>query len=463
MKKIFENKIVLVLSIIIAAIGLLYLMGYCTLFFSFKINGDSNIDISYKEQYNDLGATIKLFNNDLSNEIKIDNNVKNNKVGNYRVVYTFKYFIYNIKKVRYVNIIDKEKPVFTLEGETKLNICPNSTYTEEGYSVLDDYDGDITSKVIITESEDGLYYEVSDSSGNKEKVLREIKKEDTEAPILKLKGSSKTYIRAGASYNEIGYEVSDNCDVEVNVEVSGEVDNTKDGEYTITYEATDSSGNKTTLERSVVVYTDNRIGIVYLTFDDGPSATGSTEKILNVLKEEDVKATFFVTGKGPDSLIKREYDEGHVVALHTNSHDYYTLYKNVDAYYNDLNAVKERVYNITGEYTNILRFPGGSNNTVSITASGYRIMNVLTKDVLEKGYIYFDWNVSSGDAGGCTSSSCVYSNVVNSLSKSRINVVLMHDIKMYTANALRDIITYCKQNGFVFDTLNEGTQPIRFQ
>ena len=463
LKNLFKNKIVFILSIVVISAIILYLVGYYTLFLSMKIKGNSNIEINYDEEYIDSGATVKILNKDLTNKIIINSNVRQNKVGNYRIVYTFKYLIYNIKKIRYVNIIDNEAPIITLKGENKVNICPNSEYIESGYEAIDNYDGDITDKVVIINYDGGIYYEVSDSSGNKEKVVREIIKEDIESPVLKLKGSKKVYVRTGAKYHESGYEVTDNCDADINVEVNSNVDTTKDGDYIVTYEAVDSSGNKTTIERNVVIYTDNRIGIVYLTFDDGPSATGSTEKILNVLKEEDIKATFFVTGKGPDNLIKREYDEGHTVALHTNTHDYDILYKNVDAYYNDLNAVKNRVYNITGENVNIIRFPGGSNNTVSITASGYKIMDYLTQDVLDKGYIYFDWNVSSGDAGGCTSSSCVYNNVVNGLSKSRINMVLMHDIKMFTANAIKDIITYCKENGYVFDVITESTQQVRFK
>ena len=90
-------------------------------------------------------------------------------------------------------------------------------------------------------------------------------------------------------------------------------------------------------------------------------------------------------------------------------------------------------------------------------------MDILTKDVMDKGYIYYDWNVTSGDAGSCSTASCVYSNVVRGLSKDRINMVLMHDIKWYTANAIGDIIRYGKENGYVFDTINENTPQIRFK
>ena len=86
-----------------------------------------------------------------------------------------------------------------------------------------------------------------------------------------------------------------------------------------------------------------------------------------------------------------------------------------------------------------------------------------SKRVIEKGYSYFDWNVSSGDAGSCTTPDCVYNSVINGLSKNKINVVLMHDIKMFTADALKSIIDYCKLNGYTFKTIDESTYPVIFK
>ena len=90
-------------------------------------------------------------------------------------------------------------------------------------------------------------------------------------------------------------------------------------------------------------------------------------------------------------------------------------------------------------------------------------MNTLTKQVLDKGYIYFDWNITSGDAGECSTSSCVYNNVTNRLSKSRSNIVLMHDVKWFTANALDDIIKFAKNNGYTFGVLSSAVTPVRFK
>ena len=137
--------------------------------------------------------------------------------------------------------------------------------------------------------------------------------------------------------------------------------------------------------------------VIYLTFDDGPSR--NTSYILDVLKSENVKATFFITGKGSDYIIKREYEEGHSIGLHTYSHNYKAIYSKVDAYFKDIEAVNQRLCDITTTRSKIVRFAGGSSNTIS---RRYKkgIMSELTKEVIARGYKYYDWNIDSGDASG---------------------------------------------------------------
>ena len=199
-------------------------------------------------------------------------------------------------------------------------------------------------------------------------------------------------------------------------------------------------------------------GTIYLTFDDGPK-DGTTNVILDILKEENVKATFFVTNNGPDSLIKRESDEGHTVALHTSTHNYAVVYASDASFYEDLTNVQNRVKRITGKTSMIIRFPGGSSNTISRKYSP-GIMSRLTKSTLERGFKYYDWNISSGDAGGTTEASGVYNNVINALKKERVNMILMHDIKPYTRDALRQIIKFGKENGYTFEKITMDTPMI---
>lgn len=300
----------------------------------------------------------------------------------------------------------------------------------------------------------------------KKDVKRHVKVVDTTAPKLTLKGSDMT-LKLNQSYIEPGYSAIDNYDGDISnkVEVEGKVDTSKLGTYEVTYSITDSSGNKSTVERKVVISQVAKptpqkglsAGVIYLTFDDGPHVT-NTDKILDILKSEGVKATFFVVGVGPDRVIKRAYDEGHELALHTYSHKYDEIYKNEDAYYRDLYKIQSRVKNITGHTTMLMRFPGGASNNISRKINK-GIMTRLTKDIQAKGFKYFDWNVDSGDASYNVDGKFVYNNTIKQLSKTRSNVILMHDIHSHTVDALRDIIQYGKNNGYTFEVLSqlEGT------
>lgn len=199
-------------------------------------------------------------------------------------------------------------------------------------------------------------------------------------------------------------------------------------------------------------------GVVYLTFDDGPG--DYTNALLDILDKYEVKATFFVTGRGDDEVIKREFDEGHTVALHTWTHNYAYVYSSVDNYFADLTQIAERVKNITGQETKLIRFPGGSSNLVSRRYDGRtRIMSTLTREVEARGYQYFDWNVDSDDAGRAKDSDTVFVNVAAHL-KPGPNVVLQHDIYPYSVEAVERIIQYGNENGYVFEPLTVDSPTV---
>lgn len=206
-------------------------------------------------------------------------------------------------------------------------------------------------------------------------------------------------------------------------------------------------------------------GIIYLTFDDGPS-TEITPQILDILKEKDVKATFFIvgytTGSERGNLVNREIAEGHTVALHGTSHDYSAIYSSLDALTENFISLQEKVFNDTGYLSTIIRFPGGSSNTVSKKyCTG--IMTAATEHLSELGFTYFDWNVDSEDAGSAHSSQEVYENVTSTLVKGRSNVVLMHDSssKVYTLGALESIIDFGLENGYEFRAINSDTSQVK--
>ena len=292
---------------------------------------------------------------------------------------------------------------------------------------------------------------LNDNGRVNNKFAEEMK--DTTPPVIEMRGGEQMTIAVGDSLEEPGIMVYDESSLP-EVKIESNVDVSRAGEYKICYDASDEAGNTTTAERNVKVI--QPAGRIYLTFDDGPSEYTST--LLDVLNKYGVKVTFFVTGYGDDEVLKREYDEGHAIGLHTLSHNYSYLYANLDNYWADLDAVQDRVQRVTGQKTFLMRFPGGSSNLVSaIYDGGIKIMSSLVDDVSNHGYTYFDWNVDSDDAGKASTPDEVYGNVTRVLGDGGEYVVLQHDVKPYSVEAVERIIQYGLERGFVFSKLREGS------
>ncbi len=134
---------------------------------------------------------------------------------------------------------------------------------------------------------------------------------------------------------------------------------------------------------------------LYLTFDDGPSPD-YTIPLLDVLDRYQIKATFFVCRTKYPELIKEIHDRGHVIGIHSVTHDYRQIYASEEAFFEDLYTMQNFIYECTGVRPMLLRFPGGSSNTISNFNPG--IMSRLAKLVEEKGFQYFDWNASTEDS-----------------------------------------------------------------
>ena len=202
--------------------------------------------------------------------------------------------------------------------------------------------------------------------------------------------------------------------------------------------------------------------IIYMTFDDGPTRY-STPKVLNILKKNGVKATFFEIkpSKEDYDLTQRVIDEGHTLAIHGYSHTYSAIYKSDEAYHKNLTKLQKLFYKNFGVWCTQTRFPGGSSNTVSRHYS-QGIMSRLSKKVSKWGFKYQDWNVSSGDAGGAKTSDQVFKYVKSGLQKGRSNVILMHDFagNDKTINALQRIIDYGKSKGYVFRAMTAATSEV---
>ncbi len=430
-----------------------------------KLNGDKQIQVLLNQSYEELGATVETFPFHKKYPIKIQGYVDTTKVGDYKIIYQISFHNKKIQKERIVKVREEEKPIIILDGDLKIELCPNHPYVEQGYHANDNYDGDLTDKVVIHKLYDRWIYTVEDSSHNPFVIAREFVYQDTEAPVITLQGPSIFTVYQNESFQEPGYQAMDACDGDLtqDVQIIGTVNTQTIGNYELKYTVTDHFGH-TAEETRVVRVIPKPIEngkTIYLTFDDGPSRT-ITPGILQILREENVKATFFIINHSDslNYLIQQAYEDGHTIAIHSYTHNYKQIYASEDAFFDDLRQMANKLESITGEKPTITRFPGGSSNTVSRFNPG--IMTRLAKALITKGYTYFDWNVGSGDAGGVHSAAEVYHNVTNSLN-SHTNVVLMHDYEnnYYTLNALRDIIHYGKNNGYTFSNITETTPQIK--
>lgn len=193
--------------------------------------------------------------------------------------------------------------------------------------------------------------------------------------------------------------------------------------------------------------------VVYLTFDDGPSPT-ITRKILGVLDDYKIKATFFSVGsmadKFPD-ILKEVYDRGHTIGNHTYSHVYGQIYRSSADFIFDMKRAEDAFKNILGEdfETRIIRFPGG-------THAGYK--QPIVRAVEAEGYKWFDWNTVNGDSElKNPSNEYLMTRFLNTYGKRDTIIILMHDTegKQSTVDTLPMMIEHLKLEGYSFSTLDD--------
>lgn len=200
---------------------------------------------------------------------------------------------------------------------------------------------------------------------------------------------------------------------------------------------------------------DNKI--IYLTFDDGPSVM--TDIVLDILKEQDIKATFFLIGNqiaDQKAVTKRIYEEGHSIGLHTFTHKFNRIYPNRQNFMKEMKQCQNEIYSVTGIRPNIIRFPGGSYKRLSKS-----FLNTLH----DNNFRVYDWNAYISD--GINYKTPV-SKLVNEATKTTVSeypiVLLMHCDYMHknTCKALPIIIKYYKDKGFQFKTITEDTPECTF-
>ena len=221
---------------------------------------------------------------------------------------------------------------------------------------------------------------------------------------------------------------------------------------------------------------DGDVHKVYLTFDDGPSE--NTDAILDVLSEYDVKATFFVVGKEDEASVaiyQRIVDEGHklgmhsptdrsdctyTLGMHSYSNKYSLIYQSEDAFEADFHQLQDYLYEVTGEKSRYYRFPGGSSNQISNVPMSSLIRFLNSEDV-----VYYDWNVSAGDAANAAyTPEELVENVVSDVSKYKTSVVLLHDSedKSTTVEAVGPLIEALQDMDAEILPIDEDTQVIQY-
>lgn len=474
----------LVIGVAIALVVFLAAIIYVMFFdhyVDFKGLKSDKIKVEYGEEFKmpDVTAIGKghfLNRKGTEVEYKVEGKVDDTKLGNYELKYSATYRNKTTTKTVVVSVVDTKEPKLSLIGDEEITVDAGTEYTESGCEAVDIYDGDISSNVKVSGKVDTskvddyeITYQVKDSSGNEAKKKRTVHVVDRVAPEIALKGDATFYIEKGKEFEEPGFVATDNCDGDLSkkVKVSGEIDMTKAGVYTLTYKVSDKSDNEGIIERTVRVYEPmnaNTVNpgdkVIYLTFDDGPGEY--TQQLLDILDKYNVKATFFVTNRFSKYtyLIGEEARRGHTVAIHTSSHDYSKIYASVDGYFSDFNTMNDVITQQTGKGAWLCRFPGGTSNTVSSKyCSG--IMTTLSQEVTARGFKYCDWNVASGDAGETTDTQQVVANVIDGCKNHNVSIVLQHDIKGYSVAGVEQIIQWGLSEGYTFLPITETTPLVQ--
>lgn len=456
-----KGKITIIglLLFLIAAGIITYILTRCPIVFK-----EENVKVEINESFDAANNILEVKNGNVK-DVKINTKkVDYHKLGKYSIIYTYKDKDYTVN----VEVVDTKKPKFDivdLDVDVGMKIDPKSMVqniedaTKTKVKFKKDYEFD-------QEGEVAVVVQVIDEAGNIAEKKGKVKLvQDKTKP--EINGINELVIAKGGKVDyKTGVSVSDNRDPEPKLDIdSSKVNLDKIGTYKVVYIATDRSGNETKKERTIKVVEKKDIGtskqseekIVYLTFDDGPSA--NTQKILEILDRYNAKATFFVTGTNQNYnyLIKEAYDKGHTIGLHTYSHDYKTVYSSVDAYFDDLTKVGNMVKDLIGFTPKYIRFPGGSSNTISRKYTP-GIMTTLSKEVINRGYQYYDWNGDSTDASG--NNVPVSKLIANATSSKSNNInILCHDTsaKSTTVQALPTIIENYLARGYRFEAIDDNS------
>ena len=260
-------------GIVIVGLILIGVIAYIVLPYKIELKGNKEVTINYGDNYIEEGATLKKGIITVNKSIKIEGNVDTKKIGTYNVTYT----IYNERVTRVVKVVDTKAPEITLKGDKELTLCVNvDNYTEPGYEVKDNYDEKVENIKVennIDTKKLGEYevkYKVCDSGNNCNEAVRKVIVKDTQAPKVTVNKGDLT-LKLSEKYVEYGVSSKDNYDSNLNApKIENNVDNTKEGNYTVKYTVCDSANNCTTVTRKVAVKKETVFSGSFKSIPDDP-------------------------------------------------------------------------------------------------------------------------------------------------------------------------------------------------
>lgn len=445
-----------------------------------EFNEDINLNIEYDSEYVDKNVTIVLGDRFTHHQILTSQAVLTKtwtdpaNVDIRHELYSGSIWGHKSSIELTTTFVDTTPPdIILVNADAVIEVTSEGKFNEPGYRAQDSHDGDLTKQVEVSYTNDEILYFVTDASGNSTAVSRRVYHKDETAPIITLKGDNPYYLKVGDIYVEPGYTASDDTDGDMTGHVSitgGKIESHEVGLYTQAYSVVDTSGNSTVAVRNIVVTNvlpeeveidvnpkdengNSLDKVIYLTFDNGPSK--NTEKLLRILDKYGVKATFFVTNLYPDYnyVIRDIFDKGHslgVLSYTVNDR----LYRSAADYLDDFNQMQDIIIDQTGEPAMLYRFINGSSYK---GYGSHRSIRNIANTLASEGYSYFDWNVMSGDDLPDSNANSVYEYVISCCEDKDICVILQHDDKGFSVNAVENIIQWGLDNGYTFLPLTSDT------
>ncbi len=286
----------------------------------------------------------------------------------------------------------------------------------------------------------------------------------TPEPAFQLLGSIELDWPCGIPFQEPGYRVNLPEGLDYRVEQSGELIAWKPGDYTLEYQLWAEEELLASCCRTVHLLPGTLADapedppeekIIYLTFDDGPCEY--TGRVLDLLEQYEAKATFFVLTKSKycEEYLPRMQEAGHTIGIHADRHGYDTLYLNAEYFFRDFMLAQQKLYDYTGQYARFSRFPGGSRTARGMLGPDYK---TVLQGLSDMGVRYVDWNVQPESTEGTYTTA---QNFREGVQKQSFSVTLQHDTRLYSVNALEQMLQWGTENGYRFLAIDENTPLVQ--